>query len=262
LLNQADVDGFKITLEEKGLSDSTVNDNMQLLSSIINAAREDNIISVHFNKCPGKPRKKKQKFIVLTRSAQYTLERICEREKTGILALLALYTGMRIGEISALKWDDVDLDEGIIYVHETAQRTSIYDDDDVRTEVSVGSPKSETSERFIPISPNTVAYLKKHKENADCEYVISCKGHMAEPRVLQYRFESLLKKSGLKKVNFHATRHTYATRCLEEGMDIRTLSQLLGHATVEMTLKYGESLMEHKKKAVILLDNVNRAIAV
>ena len=170
---------------------------------------------------------------------------------------IALYTGMRLGEICALKWSDIDLEEGLLYVRATAQRINNYDDEDTKTELYFGSPKTVSSERLIALSPKTVLFLKAHKENADCEYVISCKGHIAEPRVCQYRFDVLLEKAEIEKINFHSLRHTFATRCLEQGVDVKTLSQLLGHARVEMTLKYGDSLTEHKKKAVTLLDAVH-----
>jgi len=121
-----------------------------------------------------------------------------------------------------------------------------------------GLPKTDTSERVIALSSKLISCLRAYREKADCAYVISCKGHFAEPRVCQYRFESLLKKAGIQKISFHSLRHTFATRCLEEGMDVKTLSELMGHSGVEMTLKYGKSLTEHKKKAVMLLDNVSQ----
>jgi len=261
-LTKTDTDQFKEKLEEKGLAENTVIDIMRLLSTILNKACEEKVIAQReFSKCTGKSRRKKRKIVVLTRAAQYTLERTCEREKTGLLVLLALYTGMRVGEISALKWDDVDLDEGFVYVRETVQRIGKHDGSGDKTELSFDSPKSENSERAIPLSQTIVSHLKKNKEHADCEYVISCKNHIAEPRVCQYRFDTLLEKAGLKKVNFHALRHTFATRCMEEKMDIKTLSEILGHSDVKMTLEYGKSLTEHKKKAVMLLDKVNQAIA-
>ena len=256
MLSETDIEDFLHRLSVKGLSEGTVAKVMRRLSAIIGKAYEDGIIVDDICKKIKKPRKKKKSITVLTRTAQHLLEKVCEQEKTGLLPVLALYTGMRVGEISALKWIDVDLDEGLVYVRETAQRLNNYDDYKVKTELCFGSPKTETSERIIAIPQKLISYLREHRKKAVCEYVISCKGHIAEPRVCQYRFESLLKKAGIERMNFHSLRHTYATRCWEEGMDEKTLSELMGHSSVEMTFRYGCALVEHKKKAVMLLDNV------
>ena len=256
MLKKSDVENFMDKLSDKGLSAGTITNVFRLLSVIISKAQDENVIVENICKGIRKPYMQKRKITVLSRNAQYLLERSCEKEKTGILPLLALYTGMRVGEISALKWSDVDLDEGLLYVKGTAQRITKHIGNEKKTKVYIGAPKTASSERVIALSPRMIDYLLKHKETADSEYVISCKGHIAEPRVCQYRFEVLLKKAGIGKVSFHSLRHTYATRCLEQGIDVKTLSQLMGHSGVEMTLKYGDSMIEHKKRAVLLLDNM------
>jgi len=256
MLSEADIEDFVDKLGEKGLSEGTIAKIMRRLSAIIGKAREAGIIVNDICKGIKTLRKKKKAITVLTRSAQQLLEQVCEQEKTGLLPILALYTGMRVGEISALKWIDVDLEEGLIYVRKTAQRLSNYDEYETKTAICFGSPKTETSERVIAIPRKLISDLIEHRKKAVCEYVISCKGHIAEPRVCQYRFESLLKKAGIERISFHSLRHTYATRCWEEGVDEKTLSDLMGHSSVEMTFKYGSALVEHKKKVVMLLDNV------
>jgi len=262
MIKKSDIQAFGAGLLAKELSSGTVANILRLLFSIIKDAQEENIIAKDICKGVKIPHTKKKKITVLTRAAQYMLEKTCEQEETGIVVMLALYTGMRVGEISALKWSDIDLNEGMIYVHETAQRITSYSREttkkDAKTVLCFENPKSESSERGIALSPKMISYLKKYRLSAVGEYVVSCKGGVAEPRVCQYRFERLLKKSGIKKVNFHALRHTYATRCMEEGMDLKTLSQLMGHSQTAMTLKYGDSLIEHKKQAVKALDNVYR----
>ena len=257
LLDESDVDEFRNKLKAKGLSADTIARIMRLLYTLIAKARKAGIIVTEIEK-KTMPHKRKRRITVLSRAEQAALERVCEGEKTGLLVLLALYTGMRVGEISALQWPDVYLDEGLIYVRETAQRLNKYDndEDEAKTALTFGLPKSATSERYIAIPPKLIAYLQKAKDKADCEYVISCKRHIAEPRVCQYRFERLLQKADIQKTGFHSLRHTYATRCMESGMDVKTLAAQMGHSKVEMTLKYGDALMEHKKTAVAVLDNV------
>jgi len=256
MLTEADIEDFMDNLRKKGLSEGTITKIIRCTSAILSKAHEDGIILENICKKVRMPRRKKKKITVLTRVAQSALEQICEQEKDGLLPLLALYTGMRVGEVSALKWTDVDLAEGLLYVRRTVQRLNHYDDYERKTRLSFSSPKTESSERIIALSQKIISYLGEHQKKASGEYVISCKGRFAEPRVCQYRFERLLEKARIRRINFHSLRHTFATRCLEEGMDVKTLSELMGHSGVEMTLKYGESLTEHKKKAVMLLDNV------
>jgi len=260
MLSETDLKQFVDKLKNKGLSGGTIANIMRRVSAIIAKAREDGTVLEDICKKVRMPYCKKKKITVLTRTAQYALERVCEQEKTGLLPLLALYTGMRIGEISALQWADVDLEEGLLYVRRTAQRLNHYGGDETKTTLIFSSPKTESSERIIALSQKIISYLNEHKKNANSAYVISCKGRFAEPRVCQYRFERLLQKAGIERVSFHSLRHTFATRCLEEGMDVKTLSELMGHSGVEMTLKYGKSLTEHKKRAVMLLDNVYQAV--
>ena len=256
ILRKADIEHFITALTEKELSNGTIANILRLLFAIIRTAREENIIEFDIGKGVQIPKTKKKKISVLTRNAQSTLEKTCEQEKTGIVVMLALYTGMRVGEISALKWADVDLNEGLIYVQKTAQRITRYNGKGTKTALNIESPKTESSERIIALPQMMIAYLSKCKLDTASEYVVSCKGSVAEPRVCQYRFENLLKKAGIQRINFHTLRHTYATRCMEEGMDLKTLSQLMGHSQASMTLKYGDSLTEHKKHAVKALDNV------
>jgi len=262
MLTKSDIQSFGRGLTNKGLSQGTAANVLRLLFSVIKSAMEEDIIEKDICKGVRIPRTRKNKIPVLTRTSQYILEKTCEHEKNGIEVLLALYTGMRVGEICALKWSDIDLNEGLVYVHKTVQRITRYRENsagsngDAKTLLNFESPKTESSERVIALSPNMITYLSKCRLSAVGEYVVSCKGGVAEPRVCQYRFEKLLKKAGIKRVNFHVLRHTYATRCMEEGMDLKTLSQLMGHSQMSMTLKYGDSLTEHKKLAVKALDNV------
>ena len=116
--------------------------------------------------------------------------------------------------------------------------------------------------RIIPIPEQVLKKLKTEKQNAQGEFVFTCKGHPLEPRVVQYRFKQLLKKARLRNVNFHTLRHTFATRCLELNFDIKTLSELLGHASAKLTLdRYGHSQMEQKRASMQLLEKIYTASA-
>jgi len=178
--------------------------------------------------------------------------------KNGFAVLLAMYTGLRIGELCAFKWNDVDLKNGTIRISETIQRIRVFSPDaDRKIKVSTGSAKSQHSSRLIPLPDCILRMFKEHQKTSDGSYVFSYKNHPLEPRILQYRFKVLLKNAGLRDLNFHALRHTFATRCLEMCFDVKTLSEILGHASAKMTLdKYGHSQMEHKRTAMKHLDRL------
>ena len=170
--------------------------------------------------------------------------------KLGVL--IALYTGLRIGELCALKWDDITEDS--ITVRRTVQRLS--KPDGSGTELHIGPPKTKTSLRQIPI-PSFLKGPIESLRSADSKdsYVLSLHpGDIMEPRALQYRFKGYLKSAGIETANFHALRHTFATRCVEAGFEIKSLSEILGHANVQTTLnKYVHSSFALKQANMNLL---------
>ena len=145
--------------------------------------------------------------------------------------LLCLFTGLRVGELCGLQWGDIDFENGTLSVKRTVQR--VYRNG--CSEVLIGSPKSRTSVRTIPV-PSFLLTLLKKKKRQDFLYLITGKSKPAEPRTMQYRFQKILKLCGIRKVPFHLLRHTYATDCIAHGFDAKTLSELLGHADASITL--------------------------
>lgn len=166
-----------------------------------------------------------------------------DRRLFGIL--LGFYSGMRIGELIALEWQDVDFDKGIIYVNKTAYRDK---NKTGKWEVCIDKPKTKSSERVIPIPTCIVGLFKKYSKTAKSNYVIeNKKGERMSIRSYQYIFEKLSKKVGVRKLNFHAIRHTFATRAIECGMDIKTLSEIMGHKNASITLnRYVHSMLDTK----------------
>lgn len=154
---------------------------------------------------------------------------------TSLTIMLCLFTGIRIGEACALTWDHFDFIEGTILVDKTMQRIRVKGSDEKKTEIRITEPKSACSIRKIPIPENICDLLRaNHKEGA---YVLTGeKNKYTEPRTLQYRFKAILRKCHISDMNFHATRHTFATRCVEQGFDVKCLSEILGHASVTITL--------------------------
>lgn len=161
---------------------------------------------------------------------------------TSIGIYLCMFTGLRIGELCALKWSDIDLDERMLHINKTAQRLIINN----KSSVSLTPPKTGNSIRIIPLPAFLVKKLEEFKTDNDC-FLLSGTNKIVEPRCLTYRFKTILKKANLPMVKFHSLRHTFATNCLQQKFDIKTLSEILGHANVNVTMKiYVHSSMERK----------------
>ena len=163
--------------------------------------------------------------------------------------IFVLYTGLRIGELCALKWDNIDLVNKMIYIDTTLTR--IKSNNTVRsTQVVAETPKTDTSIRKIPIHSKLVNYLKKFK----CEgnnYFLTGTSFFISTNKYYYFYKNTLKKYNFKPYNFHILRHTFATTALTNGMDIKSLSEILGHASVKITLdRYVHIKFEEKVKQI------------
>lgn len=157
--------------------------------------------------------------------------------------ILCLYTGLRIGELLALTWNDIDFDKNILSVTKTC-----HDGNENGKHVKIiDTPKTENSRRQIPLSKTLIKMLKDIKKKSKCEFVIADGEKPVFIRSYQRTFELLLKKLKLPHKGFHSLRHTFATRALECGMDVKSLSEILGHKNAMITLnRYAHSLWEHK----------------
>ena len=187
---------------------------------------------------------------VLTRSEQdalcrYLYKHPCERN---IGILLSLFTGLRIGELCALDWPDISLESGTIYIHKNIQRVQTKENSEKKTEIVITTPKSQCSIRTIPIPEFLISFLK----NADIKrqgYLLTGNNKYLEPRTMENHFHKILDEISIRQVNFHTLRHTFATRCIEVGFDIKSLSEILGHANVNITLnRYVHPPLQLKKE--------------
>lgn len=157
--------------------------------------------------------------------------------------IICLYTGLRIGELLALTWNDIDFDKNILSVTKTC-----HDGNENGKHVRIiDTPKTENSRRQIPLSKTLIKMLKDLKKKSKCEFVIADGEKPVFIRSYQRTFELFLKKLKLPHKGFHSLRHTFATRALECGMDVKSLSEILGHKNATITLnRYAHSLWEHK----------------
>lgn len=180
-----------------------------------------------------------------TRLIQY-LYRDMDISKAGIY--ICLFTGLRLGEICSLKWDDIDQEGGLLHVNRTVQRIESQEGP-TRTILLETSPKSIFSKREIPISDSLLSLLMKFWQEGQ-EYVLQNNKTM-EPRTYQNHFKKYLKEINAPNYNFHILRHTFATNCIDRGMDIKSLSEILGHSDVQITLnRYVHPSMDTKRKYI------------
>lgn len=233
---------FSRKLLNDGLSAKTVNDILLVLNQILKYCNEKYDvpnIKIQYVK------EAKKEMRVLTCLEQNILE-IYLKENFDVYSLaifISLYTGLRIGELCALKWCDIQ--NQTICVNKTMIRLK---DNTGRSSVMISSPKIENSNRTIPI-PEFLNEIIERYRKSDKEYVISTnKLDFVEPRLMQLKFKKITNSCNLENVTFHTLRHTFATRCVECGFDIKTLSEILGHSDVKTTLnKYVHSSMDLKK---------------
>ncbi len=171
---------------------------------------------------------------------------------TGLGIYISLSTGLRIGEICALKWSDINVTDGTITVSRTIERIYIIEGVKKHTELIVNTPKTKNSHREIPMGKELLAMVKPLKKvvNEDF-YVLTNDEHPTEPRTYRNYYNSLMKKLDIPKLKYHGLRHSFATRCIEAGCDYKTVSVLLGHSSISTTLNlYVHPNMEQKKRCI------------
>ena len=233
-------------LRGSGLEPSTVGVIISVLQRSLKFAFEIGISTVEHTSHLKRPKIMQKNVECFTVSEQKKIEShllsIPPDKKLGIL--ICLYTGLRIGELLALKWSDVDTGYNLISVNATCRDACVNG-----TQIRVlSTPKTVTSRRVIPIPKQLKPYLKALKRISKGEYVISGnKEREVSVRSYQKMFSNLLKCLNIKHRGFHSLRHTFATRALECGMDVRTLAEIMGHKNPQITLnRYAHSMIEHK----------------
>lgn len=240
------------------LSNSSVKLVLCVVKNIINYARDFlhlkiNLIIKH------KIKTSKKEVEPLTKKEQFKLENYILSNKLfykyGII--ISLYTGLRIGELLAINWQDVDIKRKVITINKTVCTLT----ENKKSITWIDLPKTENGQRIVPIPTNVVPLLNELKvyQQNNSKYLISTKrGKQIKVRVYQKSFENLLKKLNIKHYGFHSLRHTFATRAIECGCDVKCLSKILGHADIAITLKtYVFASLELKNK---LVEKVGRSL--
>ena len=230
-----------------GLSVRYVSDILVMMKSVFRYAHKVyNIKNVFDGIIMPKSFKADVKLLSDTELLKLKKHLVSKNDLTSIGILMSLLTGLRIGELCALKWEDIDLNKRMLTVNKTIQRIQC-SGESPKTKLVITAPKSESSVRIIPI-PQCLVQALLCFFNADENYFLSGTDKPIEPRTLQYRFAGILKTIGLPPVHFHSLRHSFSTNAIALGFDIKTLSELLGHSSVEITLnRYVHSSMERKR---------------
>ncbi len=238
------------------LSAKTVGDILTVLSSVIKfCARQNSYVDRNIEIC--RPKTEKKEMRVLNNDEQEKLTAFLLKDtdcmKFGIL--LSLITGLRIGEICALKWENISFSEATLKIDATMQRIKS-EDGQSKTKILISRPKSDTSARIIPLTQTALLLCKRFYADNPKAYVLSASPNtIVEPRTLQNKLKKYTAACQLEGVHFHTLRHTFATRCVEAGFEIKSLSEILGHASVKITLeRYVHSSLELKRSNMNKLD--------
>ena len=243
-----------------GLSPSYVRSMAIVINAAVNFAVAEGLCSP-MKSAISKPVLNKKEITVFDKKTQQKLEAFLLKNldltKAGIF--ISLHTGMRIGEVCALSWEDIDLGQNIIHVRHTVARVRKSDShSDRTTELIINSPKTKASSRDIPISSKLLPVLLEIQRISSTGFVISQTNSFTHPRTYEMRYHKALKECNVEKLNYHALRHTFATRCIEAGVDVKSLSEILGHGNVSITLNtYVHSSMEMKRNQLEKLYEVS-----
>ncbi|OJG88155.1 hypothetical protein RV15_GL001814 [Enterococcus silesiacus] len=255
-LKQSDVDTLLKKMDET-LKASSIRSIFSVLKNCLSKAISLNLLSE--NPCIGVelPKTRRKTVQALSVKDQARLVKEVNSSQKFFSIMLALQTGLRIGEICGLKWEDIDFDNNTLGVNRTVLRIQTEDNAGRKTEIVEVTPKSNNSQRKIPITNALKENLLELQKTSTSEYVISNKHKALEPRTIAYRFQIIRKKIGLEKFSFHSLRHTFATRCLEAGGNIATISSLLGHSSTKMTLDcYTNSFFTEERQLMEKLEFV------
>lgn len=246
---------FSEETQKKKLSTSSIKTIRFALKSILELAEEKyDIHHINFNffKLP----KNKDKCHTLSSEEKQCLEKysLLHCESICICILLGLYAGLRIGEICALQWEDIDFKTGTIEIKKTVQRLRNKNKNESKTILIISDPKTSTSQRIVPmplfLKEYLYLYYQNNKDENQKHYIVSNTSKLIDPRTIQYRFKNLCLQFNIH-INFHALRHTYATNCVMSGVDVKSLSEILGHSNISTTLNlYVHSSLEFKMNQI------------
>lgn len=253
-INETNIQKFINEKYEYGLHVKTIKDIVIVLNMIIKFAMKEGYIKKRtFDLIYPKETKNSITKVIKTKDERKILNYVLKHPTNQNIGLmLCLFTGLRVGEVCALKWQDIDFKNNQICVSRTIQRIYEENESDFKTVVIIDEPKTNSSYREIPINTEMCEILKKIKGKTELNcYILSNSIKPIEPRVYRNYFNKVLKNLNINHIKFHGLRHTFATRCIESGADVKTVSVLLGHRSIITTLNlYVHPNIEQKRRCI------------
>lgn len=254
LIQEADIQAFVFVKLEQGLSQKTIKDILIVLKMVLKYGAKNKWIENHSFDVQFPTEREKNQLEVLSRSHQKKVMQHIQEHFTfrNLGVFICLSSGMRIGEVCALTWEDIDTDNGIIHIRKTIQRIYVIEEDVRKTELLIDTPKTKNSIREVPMSRDLLRLLKPIKKIVNPSFfVLTNDAKPTEPRTYRSFYKNLMQELGMPDLKFHGLRHSFATRCIESKCDYKTVSVLLGHSNISTTLNlYVHPNMEQKKKAI------------
>ncbi|HET8885379.1 MAG TPA: tyrosine-type recombinase/integrase [Salinimicrobium sp.] len=253
-LEEAEVQAFVFQKLEEGLSQKTIKDILIVLKMLLKFGAKHKHLTYEPFEIRFPTDREKQHIEVLSRAHQKKLMKHIQEHFTfrNLGVYLCLATGLRIGEVCALTWEDMDTDMGIVRVSKTIQRIYTIEKNVRKTELIIDVPKTKNSFREIPMSRDLLRMLKPIKKIVNNSFfVLTNEAKPTEPRTYRNYYKEFMKEIGMPNLKFHGLRHSFATRCIESKCDYKTVSVLLGHSNISTTLNlYVHPNIEQKKKAI------------
>lgn len=254
VLQEKDVQDFVLRKIDNGLSAKTVKDILIVLKMIMRFGVKHQWISWYEwdIKYPTSAAGKEMAVLSLAEHKKILKHIRANFSFSGLGIYISLSTGLRIGEVCALKWSDIDTLNGTITVRRTIERIYLIDGDRKHTELVINTPKTCNSNREIPMPKELLDLVKPLKKVVNNGfYVLTNSANPTEPRTYRNYYQRMMTELGMQKLKYHGLRHSFATRCIEAGCDYKTVSVLLGHSNISTTLNlYVHPNMEQKKRCI------------
>ena len=254
LVEEQDVQTFVFRKLNEGLSHKTIKDILIVLKMILRFGAKNQMTEYRQIDIKFPTEREKHSIDILNRSHQKQIMEYIRLHFTfkNLGIYICLSAGMRIGEICALTWDDLDVENGIIHVRKTIQRIYVIEEHRKYTEVILDTPKTKNSIREIPMTKNLLKMIRPIKKIVNGNfYVLTNEPKPTEPRTYRNYYKQFMQSLGLPLMKFHGLRHSFATRCIESKCDYKTVSVLLGHSNISTTLNlYVHPNLEQKKRCM------------
>lgn len=253
-ITEDDVQKYVFKKLETGLSQKTIKDILIVLKMVLKFGSKHSIFEYLPFDIKFPTQREQSNIEILSKNEQKAIMKYIQEHFTfrNLGMYICLSAGMRIGEICALTWKDIDIEKGTISINRTIQRIYVIEDGIRRTELLIDTPKTKNSIREIPISRDLLKLLKPFKKLVNQDFfVLTNDAKPTEPRTYRAYYKKLMKELNMPELKFHGLRHSFATRCIESRCDYKTVSVLLGHSNISTTLNlYVHPNMEQKKKAI------------